>query len=207
MFRDKGKLFVLSGPSGCGKGTLVDEIVKLRDDTYLSVSATSRKPRKGEVEGKSYYFLSEEKFVEKIENNEFLEWAKVYDNYYGTPGHYVFDKLKNGENVILEIDIQGAVQIKAKYPQVILIFVLPPSYEELEKRIINRKSESPLSLKKRLASCAKEVEQISLYDFYLVNDNLEEAIEKLDRLIDSSKLIVDKDIISYVKRVKGDFQF
>ena len=188
---NKGLLIVISGPSGAGKGTICNELIK-RDGFYLSVSATTRLPRKGEAEGVNYYFLSKEDFTKKIERNDFFEYAEVYGNYYGTPKAKVLEMLDKGKDVILEIDIQGALKVKETYPDGIFIFILPPSMEELKKRIIGRGSETPESLMRRFKSAYAEINYVSKYNYAVVNDSIECAAEKIESIISAEKCRVDR---------------
>lgn len=187
----KGLLIVISGPSGAGKGTICKEIIK-RNDVWVSVSATTRTPRDGEVHGKSYFFLKKEEFLKKIEENDFFEYAEVYDNYYGTPKNEVMKKLDEGTDVILEIDIQGALNVKETYPEGVFIFILPPSMEELKKRIIGRGSETPESLMKRFKSAYKELNYVSRYNYAVVNDDIDVATEKIECILEAEKCRVDR---------------
>lgn len=188
---DQGVLVVISGPSGAGKGTLCKEIIK-NNDIYLSVSVTTRSPREGEVEGKSYYFISREEFEEKIQNNEFLEYAEVYGNYYGTLKSKVLDKIETGKDIILEIDIQGATQVKQNYPKGVFIFILPPSMEELRRRIINRHTETEESLMRRFKSAYKEINSVSRYNYAVINDEVSVATKKIESIIVAEKCRMDR---------------
>jgi guanylate kinase len=187
----RGLLLVISGPSGAGKGTICKELVR-KDDFWLSVSATTRIPREGEVEGKNYFFLTKEQFKEKIEQKDFLEYAEVYCNYYGTPKSKVIEKLDEGIDVILEIDIQGALKVKETYPEGIFIFILPPSMEELKNRIIKRGSETPESLMTRFKSAYKEINYVSKYNYAVVNDQLDHAVDKIRSIVISEKCSVER---------------
>lgn len=190
--KGRGLLIVISGPSGAGKGTICKRFMEKNKDVMLSVSATTRSPRVGEVEGINYFFMSKEQFVEKIESNDFLEYAEVYDNYYGTPKSNVEEMLQNGKDVILEIDIQGALKVKENTREGVFVFILPPSMEELKQRIINRGSETQESLMKRFKSAYKEINFISKYNYAVVNDKVEIAVEKLEAIISAEKCRVDR---------------
>lgn len=190
--KGRGLLIIISGPSGAGKGTICKSFMERNENVALSVSATTRAPRTGEVEGVNYYFMSKEKFKEKIESNDFLEYAQVYDNYYGTPKSNVEEILESGKDVILEIDIQGALKVKENTEEGVFIFVLPPSMEELKQRIINRGSETPESLMKRFQSAYKEINYISKYNYAVVNDEVEIAVQKLEAIISAEKCRVDR---------------
>lgn len=190
--KGRGLLIVISGPSGAGKGTICKSFLERNPEVAISVSATTRSPRKGEVEGVNYYFMSKEQFKEKIEDNDFLEYAEVYDNFYGTPKSNVEELLESGRDVILEIDIQGALKVKENTEEGVFIFILPPSMEELKARIIKRGSETPESLMKRFKSAYKEINFISRYNYAVVNDEVETAVEKLEAIISAEKCRVDR---------------
>ncbi len=190
--KGRGLLIVISGPSGAGKGTICKSFLERNPEVAISVSATTRSPRKGEVEGINYYFMSKEEFKEKIEDNDFLEYAEVYDNFYGTPKSNVEELLESGKDVILEIDIQGALKVKENTEEGVFIFILPPSMEELKARIIKRGSETPESLMKRFKSAYKEINFISRYNYAVVNDEVQTAVEKLEAIISAEKCRVDR---------------
>lgn len=192
----KGQLIVISGPSGAGKGTVCKSIIE-KNNYWISVSATTRSPRNDEIEGVNYYFISKEKFLERIESEDFLEYAEVYGNYYGTPKSEVLKVLEGGQDVILEIDIQGALKVKKAYPNGLFIFILPPSMEELKNRITNRGSETPESLITRFTSAHKEISFVSKYDYAVVNDTVNSACEKIQSIIIAERCRVD--------RMNGDF--
>lgn len=188
---NKGLLIVISGPSGAGKGTICKALLEKRD-FWLSVSATTRDPRQGEIQGESYYFLTKEEFEKKIEEKDFLEYANVYGNYYGTPKSKVIEKLNTGKDVVLEIDIQGALKVKEAYPKGIFIFILPPSMEELKNRIINRGSETEESLMRRFKSAYKEINYVSKYNYAVVNDKIDSAVSKIESIITAEKCSVER---------------
>lgn len=173
------KLFVISGPSGAGKGTLVSRVRDTMPDLGLTVSATTRAPRAGEVDGVNYHFLTEEEFSRRIENGDFIEWAQVHDHRYGTLVQEVERKLSNGSSLILEIDVQGALNVKKRFPESILIFIEPPSMEVLEQRLVGRGSETDESLRLRLANARHEMSLADRYDVRLVNDDLDVATDEL----------------------------
>ncbi|MGB9846413.1 MAG: guanylate kinase [Desulfotomaculales bacterium] len=183
----KGILVVLSGPSGAGKGTVVSALLRKLPGLVLSVSATTRTPREGEVDGASYYFLSREKFLSMIQGEELLEWAEVYGNYYGTPRRAVEKALAEGKDVLLEIDVQGGLQVKEKFPDAVLIFLLPPSLEELRARLAGRGSEPEEEVERRLAWALSELRTFPRYDYAVVNDRVEEAAEKIRSIITAEK--------------------
>lgn len=176
-----GNLFVISGPSGVGKGTLVARLVDHIPNAWLSVSATSRPPRNDETDGKDYHFLSADEFMHMAQNGGFLEWARYGDNCYGTPREPVEEHLAQGGQVFLEIDVQGAFQLREKHPEIHLIFIEPPSLEELERRLRGRGTESEDVIQKRLDAAAFELSHSGEYDIVLVNDVIEETV---DRLVD-----------------------
>jgi guanylate kinase len=194
--RCKGQLIVISGPSGAGKGTVCKALLE-KNDFWISVSATTRSPRNGEIEGINYYFTTKEKFQERIAAEDFLEYAEVYGNYYGTPKSEVLKVLDSGRDVILEIDIQGALKVKKAYPDGLFIFILPPSMEELKNRITNRGSETPESLITRFTSAHKEISFVSKYDYAVINDTVDDACKKIESIIIAERCRVD--------RINGDF--
>ena len=175
MSRKKGRLYVISGPSGTGKGTVCGELLKEIGNEF-SVSMTTREPREGEVHGKDYYFVTREVFLESVEAGNFLEYATVFDNLYGTPKDKVMNRLERGRNVILDIDVQGGLQVKKAMPEAVLIFILPPSLEELRRRLEGRGTESAEKIEKRLGQALNEIKLIGEYDYYIVNENIDEAV-------------------------------
>lgn len=188
----KGLLLVISGPSGAGKGTLCKELLRNNENFWLSVSATTRAPRKGEMHGVNYFFKTKEDFLEKLEKKDFLESAEVYGNYYGTPKESVLSKIEEGKDVILEIDIQGALKVKETYPEGVFIFILPPSMEELKRRIIKRDSETEQSLMTRFKSAYKEVNYVSKYNYAVINDEVQSAATKIESIITAEKCSVER---------------
>lgn len=187
----KGQLLVVSGPSGAGKGTICKALIE-KNPIWISTSCTTRKPRAGEVEGINYFFIEREDFLKRIDNDEFLEYAEVYGNFYGTPKSEVLRLLEEGKDVILEIDIQGALKIKSSYPEGVFIFIMPPSMEELRNRITNRGSETPESLKTRMESAYDEISFASKYDYAVVNDEVDKAVKKIESIIIAEKCRVFK---------------
>ncbi|MGM0499294.1 MAG: guanylate kinase [Bacillota bacterium] len=179
----RGLLFVLSGPSGVGKNTVLDELFKNFDGVSYSVSATTRERRKGEVEGENYFFISEEKFKEIETSDGFIESAVVHGHYYGTPKKFVDKKLDEGEDIILEIDTQGAKQVREKYPEAVYIFLLPPSLEELENRLDKRGSENDKSKNIRLKNARQELKEVHNYDYEVINDSLSDAVKDIRKII------------------------
>lgn len=187
MIKKKGLLLVISGPSGTGKGTICKDLVKNNDTISLSVSATTRRPRDGELEGKSYFFKTKDEFESMIKNNEFLEYASIYSNYYGTPKKAIFDELEKGRDVILEIEMQGAMQIKSVYPEAVFIFILPPSLQELKNRIIGRGTETKEQIETRFSSAFNEIKLISDYDYFIFNNVVEKSSQDIEKIIEVEK--------------------
>lgn len=184
---NKGILYVISAPSGCGKGTILSEVLKNFKNIHYSVSATTRKPRYGEVNGVNYYFISREEFESEIENGGMFEYAEFCGNYYGTPKAKVYEKLDQGFDVILEIETVGAMKIKEAYPDAVLIFILPPNIDALRQRLIGRGTEVMEVIECRVGEAASEIEKSYDYDFVLINDNLMDAIEGLETIMKSCK--------------------
>lgn len=181
----KGILVVVSGFSGAGKGTVMKRLLEKYKDYALSVSATTRNPREGEVDGREYFFRTKEEFEKLIEEDALIEYAQYVGNYYGTPRSYVEEQLSQGKNVILEIEIQGAMKVKEKIPEALLVFVTPPTVEELKNRLVGRGTETEDVIADRLARAAEEAEGMGEYDYILVNDDLEECVENLHQIIRS----------------------
>ncbi|MBQ4115006.1 guanylate kinase [bacterium] len=178
-----GKLFVISGSSGVGKGTVLKQFLNRNPQFKLSVSCTTRNPREGEVDGVNYFFLTKEDFLKCIENNEFLEWAEFSGNMYGTKGEYVKTKLSEGKNLILELDTVGALNVKSIIPESVLIFISPPSFEELEARLRGRHTETEEAIQKRLESTKYELENAKKFDYQVVNDDVERAVSELEQIM------------------------
>ena len=187
MLNRKGLLLVVSGPSGAGKGTICKALLNKNDQIKLSVSATTRKPRNGEVHGVNYFFIEKEEFTKMIENGEFLEYAQIYDNFYGTPKAAIRECLEKGQDVILEIEMQGARQIKEVYPEGVFIFVLPPSLEELKSRIVGRGTETQEEIEKRFSCAFEEINQIVNYDYFIVNEDIEKSVSDVEAIICAEK--------------------
>lgn len=184
---NKGMLIVVSGPSGCGKGTILAEVLK-NDKFFYSISATTRNARPGETDGVNYYFLTKEKFENLIQNDGMLEYASYCGNYYGTPKKPVEDMLNQGKHVILEIEVQGAMKIKEKCPDALFIFILPPSLKELRRRLNKRGTESEEVIEKRLSEAAGEIEQAYKYDYAMINGELSVAVDDLLAIIRAEEL-------------------
>lgn len=199
----KGLLVVVSGPSGAGKGTICKKLLE-KIDIELSVSMTTRKPRPSEIEGKNYFFVSQEKFDEIIEKDGFLEHAEVYGNCYGTPKDIVMEKLDKGKDVVLEIDIQGALKVRESYPNGVFIFILPPSMTELRKRITGRGSETEHDINLRLGETLKEVSYIDKYDYCVVNGELTEAVNRVAAIVIAEHSRVSEDIYELIGRYKEE---
>ena len=183
----KGMLVVFSGPSGSGKGTVLAEYLKAHQSAAFSVSATTRKPRPGETDGVDYHFVSRERFLEMLENGELLEHTQYNGNYYGTPVGPIRRQLESGRDVILEIEVDGAMQVRQKFPEALLIFVLPPSFSELERRLTGRGTESREEIQGRLAAARREIGEARRYDYLLVNDDIAETAKRLSGLIEAGR--------------------
>ena len=179
------KLIIITGPSGVGKGTVVKELLDRNKDIWLSISATTRIPRIGEKDGENYYFISDEKFKDMIDKKEFLEWAQFAGNYYGTPLSTVNEKIEKGFIVLLEIEVEGAKQIKEKFPEALSIFLLPPSKAELEKRIRNRGTEKEEAIDRRLSRANYEIASSDQFDFVLTNHDVDETVKEVFKIIKS----------------------
>ncbi|MBE6989445.1 MAG: guanylate kinase [Ruminococcaceae bacterium] len=179
----RGKTFIVSGPSGVGKSTVLNALFEGRDDLFFSVSATTRGPRNGEIDGKDYHFITADAFRAMIEADAFLEYAEYVGNFYGTPMRYVDEALEDGLDVILDIEIQGAVQVYQKRPDTVRIFIAPPSWEELERRLTARGTDTPEKIQKRLLRAKVELDSASGYDYFVINDTVEEAVEELRAIL------------------------
>lgn len=192
--KKRGNLIVISGPSGAGKGTIIKEVVNDLANLELSTSYTSRKPRGKEENGNEYFFVSKEKFEEMINNNEFLEYAEYSSNYYGTSKSFVNNLLDKGQDVILEIEVQGALQIKNMIEDSIFIFIVPPTMKELRRRLVNRQTDSKEQIFNRFKTAYKEINEYAKYNYVVANDNLLEAVEKVKAIILAEKCRVDRII-------------
>lgn len=201
---EKGLLIVVSGPSGAGKGTLCKKFLEEHTSIYPSVSTTTRNPREGEIEGSNYHFVSREAFEEMLRKDEFLEYANVYGNLYGTSKINVMNKINQGFDVLLEIEMQGARQVKRKYPNGVYIFILPPSMKDLKKRIIKRGSETLNSMEKRLHAAYDEIDFISEYDYYIINDEIDDAVKIMNAIYLAEKNRVDGQIDNLIKKFKEE---
>ncbi|MGM0417646.1 MAG: guanylate kinase [Thermodesulfobacteriota bacterium] len=180
---EKGKVFVVSAPSGAGKSSLCSYLVKNIPGLHFSVSYTTRAPRSGEKNGREYFFTDESDFEKRISQGEFVEWARVHGNYYGTSKKYIENAAKKGENILLEIDVQGAAQIKKVMPESFLIFILPPSFEELKNRLLHRATDSEEIIEKRLTAAADEMSKADLFDYQIINDDFEKSSSELAELV------------------------
>ena len=195
----KGFLLVISGPSGVGKGTVLHDLMNTQKNLVYSVSVTTRKQRPGEIEGVSYFFKSHEEFEKMIEEDKFLEYAKVHDNYYGTPKDFVEEKINEGKIVILEIDVQGALNVKKNIDNGVYIFLAPPSLSELKNRIVNRGTETESDINLRMHNARKELSYIKAYDYLVVNDHLNSAINLVNEIINAEKHKVFREEIDFEK--------
>ena len=193
---NEGLLVVISGPSGVGKGTVCKALRKMMPELTYSISATTRSPREGEVDGVNYFFKSVHEFKKMIEEDELIEWAQYVGNYYGTPRRFVEETLAQGQDVVLEIEVQGAMQVKEKYPQGIFIFLVPPSFEELRQRIIHRGTESESVLNLRLEAASDELKQIENYDYVVINDEVDKACERIRAIVMAEHCRADRLKIS-----------
>ena len=191
--KKRGSLIIISGTTCAGKGTVIEELLKRNENLYLSISYTSRPKRGSEVDGKDYFFVSPEEFQRKIDHGDFLEYAQVqYGCYYGTPKKEIEEKLKEGIDVILEIDVEGAKWVKALFPETILIFIVAPSMEEIKRRIKKRNTENPEQIIKRFRKAYQEINEINKYNYVVVNDNVLDAVKKIEAILISEKCRVDR---------------
>lgn len=197
---NQGLLIVISGPAGVGKGTVVGRLLERNPNIKLSISKTTRKPRPGEKEGINYFFVSREQFEDDIKNNNLLEYAEYNNNFYGTPKDFVLETLEKGFDVILEIETQGALKVKSAFEDAILIFILPPSMEELYKRLKKRATETEEEIEARLNIARGEIKFLPKYDYCIVNDEVDKAVEKIEKIIEVEKLRTKRfDLQSFLK--------
>ncbi|WP_026092349.1 guanylate kinase [Calidifontibacillus oryziterrae] len=196
---ERGILFVLSGPSGVGKGTVRKALFEGDINLQYSISATTRKPREGEKDGVDYFFKSKQEFETMIEQNKLLEYAQFVGNYYGTPIDYVKETLDHGKDVLLEIEVQGAMQVRKAFPEAVLIFLIPPSLEELKNRIVGRGTETEDIVKDRLDTAKIEIEMMNAYDYVVVNDQVEKACERIQAIVQAEHFRRDRVEASYKK--------
>lgn len=201
--QNRGVLAIVSGFSGAGKGTVMKALMNKYDNYALSISATSRAPRPGEMEGREYFYKSVEEFEKMIAEDELIEYAQYVGNYYGTPKAYVEKMLNEGKDVILEIELQGAMKVKAKMPDTVLIFITPPTADELKKRLVGRGTEDEATIDARLKRAAEEAEYMDSYDYLLINDVLEDCVDSLHELIQSERLKVSRNI-DRIKFIRED---
>jgi len=190
--KNKGSLIVISGPSGAGKDSIVERLLKINKKAVLSVSATTRSPRENEVDGVHYHFLTREDFLDKIDKGEFLEYAEYNGNFYGTPKFGIKKQLDEGNDVLLVIEIQGALKIKELIPEALFIFIMPPSMSELRKRLIGRQTEDREKVMNRFKTAYKEINEVTKYNYVVINDDLDEAVNKVNSILLSEKCRVDR---------------
>lgn len=202
---NKGILVVVSGFSGAGKGTLMKALMEKYDNYALSISATTRTPRAGEINGREYFFVTEADFEKKIKNDELIEYARYVDHYYGTPKDYVQQKMAEGKDVILEIEIQGALKVKEKYPDALLLFIMPPSAEVLRERLTGRGTETEDVIAARLRRAADEAEGMEQYDYILINDDIDTCTAQMHSLIQDQHLRVGQNL-ELIQRMKKELQ-
>lgn len=204
--KKKGLLIVVSGFSGSGKGTIMKQLLKKYEEQYaLSVSATTRQPRPGEVDGREYFFRTTEQFEEMIGQDALIEYTQYVGNYYGTPKAYVEQQLAAGKDVILEIEIQGALKVKKKFPDTLLLFVTPPSVDVLRERLIGRGTEDAETVKKRLGRAIEEADGVEEYDYLVVNDDLDTCVEEVHSIIQAEKLRVSRNI-NFINEIKSELK-
>ncbi|MBR3161360.1 MAG: guanylate kinase [Bacilli bacterium] len=202
--REKGNLIVISGPSGAGKGTIISKLKEVNKNYWLSISMTSRDIRKNDIPDETYFFVSKEEFKERIEKGVFLEYAEYNGNYYGTPRDKIVDKLNQGFDVILEIDIQGALKVQKLVPDVILIFIVPPSVDELRRRLVGRGTDSKEKILSRFKIAYQEINGITKYNYVVVNDDVEKAVEKVNAILLSERCRVDRIEEVYLNSVEEE---
>ena len=198
-YSQQGMMIVLSGPSGAGKGTLKNEYMKRHNNAVFSVSMTTRPPRPGEIEGTDYYFTNQAAFQSILANEGFLEWAQVHGEYYGTPKQFALNTLAENKDIVLDIDVQGALQVKKSYPQALMIFIIPPSVEILEQRLRKRGTETEEKIQRRLANAKKELSLMNQYDYVVINTTIEEAYQRLNAIITAEKCRYSRLILPKIK--------
>lgn len=202
---DQGILVVISGFSGAGKGTLIKAMLEKHHNYALSISATTRQLREGEEHGREYFFISHEQFQKMIEEEQLIEYAQYVNNYYGTPRQYVFQQMADGKDVILEIEIQGALKIKERFPEALLVFVMPPSADELKRRLVGRGTESMEVIHQRLHRAAEEAAGMTSYDYILINDRLETCVEDMHQLIQAQHRRVSANL-DFIEQMKMELK-
>lgn len=206
--KNKGILTVVSGFSGAGKGTIMKELMEKYSDIYaLSISATTREPRPGETNGKEYFFVTREEFEAMIKREELIEYAQYVNNYYGTPRNYVSEQLENGKDVILEIEIQGALKVKEKFPNTLLLFISPPNAAELKKRLEGRGTEDAATISSRLSRAWQEAQGVEHYDYFVINDVLEDCVKDVHTIIQSehARVFRNQELIDTIKNELKEF--
>ena len=203
---EKGMLIVVSAPSGTGKGAIIEKLLDDDKNITHSISTTTREPRKGEIDGLSYYFLSRHEFEDMISKGALIEWDEYVGNYYGTPKKYIDERTAAGGDVVLDITVAGAVNIKKECPEAVMIFVLPPSIEELERRITRRGTDSPEAIKSRLDYAYAEFRHVNKYEYVVVNDNLDRAAEEVKTIIAAERMIYTRNPSILDKQYKGDLK-
>lgn len=206
MMNKKGILVVVSGPSGAGKGTICEEYIKTHDNCSLSISATTRQPRPGEIDGVNYYFISENDFKERVKNDGFLEHAVFCNNMYGTPKDAVLKMIESGKDVILEIEVQGAMQVRSHYPEGVFVFVVPPTMQELENRLRGRNTEDDEKIKLRLSRAKQEFDFVEKYNYILENDTVEGSVKKLEAIVEAEKCRLERNYEEIIKEFKTELQ-
>ncbi len=202
---EQGILVVISGFSGAGKGTLLKAMMEKHHNYALSISATTRSPREGEQNGKEYFFVNRESFEKMIEEGQLIEYAQYVNNYYGTPRQYVFQQMADGKDVILEIEIQGALKIKEQFPEALLLFVMPPNADELKRRLVGRGTETTEVIEARLHRAQEEASGIDSYDYILINDNLEQCVEDMHQLIQAQHNRVSNNL-DFIEQIKMELR-
>ncbi len=202
---EQGILVVVSGFSGAGKGTLIKAMLEKHHNYALSISATTRAPRQGEEDGREYFFVTREKFEEMIREGQLIEYAQYVENYYGTPRQYVFQQMADGKDVILEIEIQGALKIKERFPDALLLFVMPPSADELKRRLVGRGTETMEVIDQRLHRAAEEAEGMTSYDYILINDKVDTCVEAMHQLIQAQHRRVSGNL-DFIQQMKSELK-